>query len=365
MIEARETFECFGSQCVVIVSGEDSRTGASAERAALLAREQLLAWHDQFSRFIASSELSRLNANTEWTVPVSPMMARLLAAVAAAGAHDRRPRRRDPDRRARARRLPPLAAGRRCRSRSRSTSRPAGRPPRPAAWPRWAELMVDIRSGHRRSGPPGVRVDSGGLAKGLFADDPRRAARPPQRVRRQLRRGPRARRRSGRDARRQRREPIRRFDRCRPSPTRAAPSRRAASAGAAGSTRTAPRRTTFSTRQPEAGIHRHRPGHGTAPRRRCSPRFARRPRCSPGPAQGRALAAGRRRRGLRRRRARRIRRGCAAARPSASRPVCDDRILEAPWPDPKQTSAGLRAATECPRYARASSPASCRLSRSG
>ncbi len=169
MIEARETFECFGSQCVVIVSGEDSRSGASAERAALLAREQLLAWHDQFSRFIASSELSRLNANTEWTVAVSPMMGRLLAAVAAAGALTNGL-------------VDATQTGELERAGYRHSLQggvplpmaldlaPARRPAKAAAWPRWAELMVDTAAGTVIR-PPGVRVDSGGLAKGLFADE--------------------------------------------------------------------------------------------------------------------------------------------------------------------------------------------------
>jgi len=168
MIEAHETFDCFGSTCVVIVTGEDSSTGASAEEAAALARRQLLAWHEQFSRFIENSELSRLNADPAWRVDVSPMMGRLLAAIVEAGSLtgglvdstqvgelERAGYRHS------------LGAG--VPLEIALAMAPARRPAKPAPWPRWAELMVDRGAGTVVR-PPGVRVDSGGIAKGLFAD---------------------------------------------------------------------------------------------------------------------------------------------------------------------------------------------------
>ena len=51
-VEHRDTFPCFGSECTVIVSGDAG--------AVLGAKRRLLEWHDQFSRFNADSELSRL-----------------------------------------------------------------------------------------------------------------------------------------------------------------------------------------------------------------------------------------------------------------------------------------------------------------
>ncbi len=66
-------FDCFGTHC-----------GVWAESGAGDARRRLLAWHDQFSRFRADSELSRLNADPRTTVPVSATMARLLGAIAEA-----------------------------------------------------------------------------------------------------------------------------------------------------------------------------------------------------------------------------------------------------------------------------------------
>ena len=81
--EAIERFECFGGSCAVLVQGEGP--AGSAQQAAALAREQLLEWHGQFSRFIADSELSLLNRDPRAAVPVSPLMARLVRSIADAG----------------------------------------------------------------------------------------------------------------------------------------------------------------------------------------------------------------------------------------------------------------------------------------
>src|SRR5262249_6985243 len=64
-----ETFACFGSECTVIVS--DAAAVAAARR-------RLLEWHQQFSRFIPDSELSRLNRDPRALVPVSPMLRRVV-----------------------------------------------------------------------------------------------------------------------------------------------------------------------------------------------------------------------------------------------------------------------------------------------
>ena len=127
------------------------------------ARRCLENWHLRFSRFVASSELSRLNADPREVVPVSTTMAQLLASCA-------RPRRRPAGSstarccaRSRPRATAPTSP-RRCRSRSRcgSRRRAARRPPAP-----WRDFTVD---GWEVTRPPGLAFDSGGLAKGLFAD---------------------------------------------------------------------------------------------------------------------------------------------------------------------------------------------------
>ena len=167
MTEVRDAFRCFGANCAVVVDGP-SATGTPAVDAVAAARRSLLGWHERFSRFLETSELSRLNADPRPEVPVSGLMGRLVEAVVDAAdrtgglvdgtlLHDleaagyltdlERP-------------LPlTLALGLAPRRRA------AG--PSPAA--RWRHIAFDRAAGVVRR-PPGVGLDSGGLAKGLFAD---------------------------------------------------------------------------------------------------------------------------------------------------------------------------------------------------
>jgi thiamine biosynthesis lipoprotein len=164
--ETSETFDCFGSTCSAFVSGS-GRAGSAADAVASI-RRNLLAWHRGFSRFIPDSELSRLNGDPGERVRVSPLMARFAQAVVRAGsltgglvdatmveqieregyAHDLR----DPLPLARALALAPV--------RKRAAA---------AAARNWLLLDVDIAAG-TVGRPASVKLDSGGLAKGLFAD---------------------------------------------------------------------------------------------------------------------------------------------------------------------------------------------------
>jgi thiamine biosynthesis lipoprotein len=135
---------------------------AAAERA----RRRLEAWHARFTRFRPDSELSRLNADPRAAVPVSPVMARLVAAVTAAarmtdglvdatllGEIEAAGYRGDlgaP--------VPPAVALRLAPRRAPAAASRASR---------WREIHVRDGVVHR---PPGVAIDGGGLAKGLFAD---------------------------------------------------------------------------------------------------------------------------------------------------------------------------------------------------
>jgi thiamine biosynthesis lipoprotein len=165
--EAVERFACFGGRCAVLVQG--SGPAGSARVAAERAKRRLLDWHAQFSRFESSSELSQLNRDPRARVPVSAMMARfveaavqaaaitgglvdptLLAEVEQAGYAEHFSG--APVTRSDVVRLSPLR-------------RPAG--PHPAA--RWRQVSVYPRIG-TVTRPVGVRLDSGGIAKGLFGD---------------------------------------------------------------------------------------------------------------------------------------------------------------------------------------------------
>jgi len=167
--EAIEEFACFGSRCVALVTGA-GRTGTSAQ-ATTLARRTLEGWHTRFSRFLPDSELSRLNADPRATVPVRALMARLAQAVREAGERSGglvdatllpeleragyRGELREPLGLAEALRLAPPRA-----------------PAAPALAARWRGIEVDLAdpAAPTITRPAGVMLDSGGVAKGLFAD---------------------------------------------------------------------------------------------------------------------------------------------------------------------------------------------------
>jgi FAD:protein FMN transferase len=160
MTEAIESFDCFGARCTVMVGGPD---GAAPARAA---RDLLLAWHDRFTRFDPDSELSRLNADRRAAVPVTPLMGRLAAAVARAaeltgGLVDATLLDAIEDAGYREDLQAPLDLPQAL----------ALAPPRRAASPRatGCPVSVDFHALVVRR-PPGLRIDGGGLAKGLFAD---------------------------------------------------------------------------------------------------------------------------------------------------------------------------------------------------
>ncbi|MGZ6707472.1 MAG: FAD:protein FMN transferase [Solirubrobacteraceae bacterium] len=164
--EASVAFACFGSRCAVRAAGDGGR--GPAEAAVAMAKGLLRDWHARFSRFEPGSELCRLNADPRAAVPAGPLMLRLVAAI-----HDA------------ARRTGGLvdatlvgeleAAGYRtdlARPLPLAVAlglAPARRPARPNPSSRWRELGADLETGLVRR-PPGVRIDSGGIAKGLFAD---------------------------------------------------------------------------------------------------------------------------------------------------------------------------------------------------
>jgi len=166
-VEHRHTFACFGGQCTVIVA--DAARPADAAAAAAMAKRALLAWHQRFSRFEADSELSRLNRDPAATVAVTPLMGRVIETAVQAA--------RDTGGLVDATLAPEIErAGYGSHFDGEGTdlrSALALAPPRAPAAPhpdqRWRQVSVDCRAGtvHR---PPGLRIDVGGIAKGVFAD---------------------------------------------------------------------------------------------------------------------------------------------------------------------------------------------------
>ena len=171
-------FDCFGSRCGVWGGDEAG------------ARRRLEAWHRRFSRFRLDSELSRLNRDPRAVVPISAEMARLLTAIHAAAtatgglvdgtllheieaagyrtdlgtpvpldvalalAPPREPARPRPER-------PGFTLLRAPRT---AAPGPALAGPGLTAGSSAGETACFVRR------PPGLAFDSGGLAKGLFAD---------------------------------------------------------------------------------------------------------------------------------------------------------------------------------------------------
>ncbi len=167
LTECRETFPCLGSECTVIVA--DARQ-AEAARAVALVRQRLLEWHRQFSRFEPDSELSRVNADPRPTVPVSPMMRRVIeAAIRAAWATGGLV---DPTLGAEIEDAgyashfdaPGLPLG------LTVELAPPRAPARPRSSPGWRQVLTDRRAG-TVTRPPSVKLDLGGIAKGVFADE--------------------------------------------------------------------------------------------------------------------------------------------------------------------------------------------------
>jgi thiamine biosynthesis lipoprotein len=167
--EASERFACFGSECVVLVTGDSAERSAS--EAVAMARRELEAWHVRFSRFLADSELSALNADPRETVAVSPMMARLAQAVRLAGSlsgglvdatlvreiasagYDR----------------DSSGLGEPVPLRRALALAPPRAPAAPSRAACWRTVDGDLARG-TVTRAPGVMLDSGGVAKGLFAD---------------------------------------------------------------------------------------------------------------------------------------------------------------------------------------------------
>jgi thiamine biosynthesis lipoprotein len=160
--EAGESFACFGARCSVVVDGP------AAADAVAGAKRSLLDWHERFTRFTPDSELSRLNSDPRAEVPVSALLGRLVEAsreaaeqtgglVDATLLHDLE----DAGYRADLGAPLPLSLALRLA--------PRRRPGAPSRAAHWRELEFDRSTGVVRR-PSGVALDSGGLAKGLFAD---------------------------------------------------------------------------------------------------------------------------------------------------------------------------------------------------
>lgn len=166
-LEAHLEFACFGGRVSLHVRGADEKEGLGlAERG----RELLLDAHERLSRFEPSSELSRLNRDPRTEVPASPLLRRLVAAVLAAGSRS--------GGLVDATLLDAIERAGYRSSLESTEARPLTRaelgaqdqaPARPSVTAEWCSVRVDAAAGTVIR-PPGVRIDGGGIAKGLLAD---------------------------------------------------------------------------------------------------------------------------------------------------------------------------------------------------
>jgi FAD:protein FMN transferase len=164
--EISETFDCFGSSCAVFVIGSGQQ--GSAQSAVDLVRRQLEAWHGRFSRFLPDSELSLLNDDERQEVPVSPLMARFAQAVVIAGSFT--------EGLVDATLIDQIETAGYVEDLSHSLAlaialrlAPARKPAAASMSRQWQRVEVNLAKS-TITRPPGVKLDSGGLAKGLFAD---------------------------------------------------------------------------------------------------------------------------------------------------------------------------------------------------
>ncbi len=165
--EAHLKFACFGGEVSLHVRAADEDEG---RRMAEQGRELLLDAHRRLSRFEPGSELSRLNRDPRAEIPASPLLRRLVAAVLTAGSRSGGlvdGTLLDAIKRAGYERSldgtkPPTV------SRSQLAAQDWA-PARPNATADWCAVGIDARAGTVIR-PPGVRIDGGGIAKGLLAD---------------------------------------------------------------------------------------------------------------------------------------------------------------------------------------------------
>jgi thiamine biosynthesis lipoprotein len=167
--EAARSFSCFGSKAAVYVGGAGA-DGQPSDLSARIAQRQLLSVHSRLSRFADGSELSLLNADPRETVPASRLLRRFARAAVEAGTLS--------GGLVDATVLPSLEQAGYSHSREGEAglgahailrNAPARCPARPSPETRWRTVSVDDHA-LTITRPVGVRLDGGGIVKGLAAD---------------------------------------------------------------------------------------------------------------------------------------------------------------------------------------------------
>jgi thiamine biosynthesis lipoprotein len=162
--EAHLRFDCFGGTVAVHVRGE---TEADGRRLAEGAQETLLDAHRRLSRFDPESELSRLNRDPRPEVPASSLLRKLAAAVFSAGFRSSglvdATMVEAIERAGYAGSLDPSVTP------TPIAGPGASSPAHPDPEAHWSQVGVDDEAGTVIR-PTGVKLDGGGIVKGLLAD---------------------------------------------------------------------------------------------------------------------------------------------------------------------------------------------------
>jgi thiamine biosynthesis lipoprotein len=165
--EAQLEFACFGGIASVHARASSEEQG---RRLAERGRGLLLDAHRRLTRFEPGSELSRLNRDPRTEVPASPLLRRLAAAVRIAGSRSgglvdatlldaiERAGYRSSLQTAEVRPLTRAELAAQHQAPARANGAAA-----------WSAVRVDAAAGTVIR-PPGLRIDGGGIAKGLLAD---------------------------------------------------------------------------------------------------------------------------------------------------------------------------------------------------
>jgi thiamine biosynthesis lipoprotein len=154
--EQAAQFACFGATVSLHASGNAEIVRLGLRRARAIAEEV----HRRLTRFDPSSDLCRLNADPRELVPAAPIVRRFAEAVRWAGELS--------GGLVDATCLPAVEAAGYREHWSPATGVAAWAAGAPAGWrPAWSSVGVEGDAVRR---PPGTRLDSGGLGKGLAAD---------------------------------------------------------------------------------------------------------------------------------------------------------------------------------------------------
>ena len=164
------SFKAMGCQLRVLVGPAIGDDASSPEQAAELIRETIESFDRKVSRFKADSELTMLNEDPRETVPASALLrsvvsAGIWAAEASNGLLDPTlvPDLERIGYSETMRDLEPVPLG------DALNEMPQARPAAPSRTSKWRLVSVDDEAG-TITRPPGVRIDSGGVGKGLIAD---------------------------------------------------------------------------------------------------------------------------------------------------------------------------------------------------